>query len=125
MSPMLRFTVRVDSRSDQTALSETPRRLALVVALADVRFAAHYGPNSDEPSPKSAKGLMHRSKASLFDHLVGADKKRGRHSKAERFGSLHVDHELEFDRLLYRQIGGLDAFEDLVDVSTRTVEQIG
>src|SRR5882724_1301410 len=28
MSPMLRFPVRVDSRSDQTAPSETPRRLA-------------------------------------------------------------------------------------------------
>ena len=86
----------------------------------------HYGPNSDiEPSPKSATGLMHRSKASLFDHRVGADKKRGRHGEAERFGSLHVDHQLELGRLLYRQIGGLGAFEDLVDVAARTVEQIG
>ena len=56
MLPMLRFTVRMDSRSDQTALSETPRRLALVVALADVRFRSHCGLKSDSaPGPKSVE----------------------------------------------------------------------
>ncbi len=63
--------------------------------------------------------------ASLFDHLVGADEQRGRHGEAERFGRLHVDHELDLGRLLYRQVGRLGAFEDLVDIAACTAVQIG
>jgi hypothetical protein len=62
------------------------------------------------------------AKSFLFDHLVGAQQQRGRHGEAERFGRLHVDHELEFGRLLYRQIGRLGAFEDLIDVAACTAQ---
>jgi hypothetical protein len=68
--------------------------------------------------------IMPRSHSALFDHLVGADKQRGRHSEAKRFGSLQVDHQIEFGRLLYRQIGGLGAFENPVNVVARAMEQI-
>ncbi|MET3843769.1 hypothetical protein ABIE49_005847 [Bradyrhizobium sp. OAE829] len=54
---------------------------------------------------------MHRSK---LPHSITSSARR----------SNGVDHELEFSRLLYRQIGGLGAFEDLVDVTACTVEQI-
>jgi hypothetical protein len=55
--------------------------------------------------------------ATLFDHLVGASEQRRWYGQAKRFGSLHVDHQLEFGRLLYWQIGRLGAFEDLIDVT--------
>jgi hypothetical protein len=44
---------------------------------------------------------------SLFDHLVGAHQQRRRHFEAERFGCGEVDDEIEFVRLLARNIGGL------------------
>jgi hypothetical protein len=39
--------------------------------------------------------------------------------QAEQVRGLHVDHQLEFDRLHYRQIGGLRAPEDAIDVAGR------
>jgi hypothetical protein len=47
--------------------------------------------------------------APLFDHLVGAGEQRRRHGEAEGLGSFEVNHQLEFGRLLDRQIGGLRA----------------
>jgi len=66
------------------------------------------------------KPSHHRTHApqqtALFDHLVRPDEQGGRHCEAERFGSFHVDHQLEFGRLLYRQIGRLGASENSIDV---------
>src|SRR5262249_51785510 len=47
-----------------------------------------------------------------FDHLVDAANQRQRDGEAERLGGLHVDDELDFGRLLDRQLGGLLAFEN-------------
>jgi hypothetical protein len=58
------------------------------------------------------------------DHLVGQDQSRRRHGEAERFGCLQVDHEFEFGWLLDREIGGLSAFEDFIDVVGCLAEQI-
>ena len=52
----------------------------------------------------------------LLDHLVGGSEQRRWHGKAERFGRFEVYHQLEFRRLLNRQIAGLGTFEDLVYV---------
>jgi hypothetical protein len=56
----------------------------------------------------------HRSAISLrqddscsFDHLVGACEERRRDFDAERLGGLKIDHQIELDRQLDRQIGGL------------------
>jgi hypothetical protein len=43
----------------------------------------------------------------LFDHLVGAGKKRRRHVEAERLRHDQVNDEVELGRLLDRKIGGL------------------
>ena len=48
-----------------------------------------------------------------LDDLVGAGEDRWRHGEAERLRGLEVDHQLEFRRLLDRQIGWLGAVEDL------------
>src|SRR5947209_2545634 len=55
--------------------------------------------------------------AHSFDHLVGAGEQRGRHVEAERFGSPHVDDQLDFRGLLHRQVGSLLALENPASVS--------
>jgi hypothetical protein len=42
-----------------------------------------------------------------FDHLVGSDEQLFGHSEAERFRSSEVDNEVEFGRLLDRDIARL------------------
>ena len=49
--------------------------------------------------------------ARLFDHLVGGDEQRGRHSEAKHPCGLMVDDQLEPARLYDRQIGRLRALE--------------
>jgi hypothetical protein len=41
-----------------------------------------------------------RQRLVLFDHLVGAAKKRERNCETQCFGSLLVDHQLKLSRLL-------------------------
>src|SRR5215471_13317469 len=60
-----------------------------------------------------------------LDHLVGAGKQHWRHLKAERPGGLEIDHQLIFGRLLDRQARRLLAFEDTIDVRSRTPNYIG
>src|SRR5262245_35166981 len=52
-----------------------------------------------------------------FDHLVGACEQRGRPFEAESLCRVQVDHQLVFGRCLYRQVGGLLALEDAIDVA--------
>src|SRR5262245_42035950 len=64
-------------------------------------------------------GLMQRSKAYLFDHLVGAAEQRDRDSEAERLGDLHVDHEPVLDGPLHRQLARLSTLKDSIDIAGR------
>jgi hypothetical protein len=51
-----------------------------------------------------------------FDHLVGANQKRGRHSEAKCFGGLEIDDQLKLRGLLDRQISMVRTLQYLVDV---------
>ena len=46
-----------------------------------------------------------------LDYLVSLGEDRLRHRKAERPGSLEIDHQLERSRLLDRHIGGLGTLQ--------------
>src|SRR3954465_15318721 len=52
--------------------------------------------------------------AASFDHLVGAEKYRGRHSNAEQLRGLQIDHKLELGRLFDRQVRRLRTLENLI-----------
>src|SRR5262245_11744813 len=69
-------------------------------------------------------GLTHRSKKPLFDHLVGEDVELRRDRHAERVGGLAIDHQVEFRRLLDRQVAGLCALDNLVDERCGAAEEI-
>ena len=54
-------------------------------------------------------------RASL-DHLIRAKQQPLRNGEAERVRSLQIDHELEFGWLLDRQVTGIRALEDSIDI---------
>src|SRR5437773_1162194 len=60
----------------------------------------------------------------LLDHFIRPPQQRRRDRQAERLGGLEVDDQLEFGRLLHGEIGGLRAFQDLVDVLGRSTVQL-
>ena len=60
-----------------------------------------------------------------LDHFVGRGQQRWRHGEPQRFGGLEINDQLETRRLFDRQIAGLCAFQDLVDIADRAAEIIG
>src|ERR1051325_12210125 len=56
---------------------------------------------------------------SSFYDLIRPQQQRRRDRKAKGLRRLHVDDQLEFRRLFNGKVGGLGAFEDLVDVRRR------
>ena len=52
-----------------------------------------------------------------FDHLVGPSQQRFRNCHPEGVRGLEVDRRFELRRLLYRNVGNLDAAEELDDLS--------
>src|SRR5262249_44882112 len=68
--------------------------------------------NSVAECPLCAKsGLMHCSKKSLFDHVVGALPQEQRHVEAERLGGFQIDHQLELVRSLDGELARFCALE--------------
>jgi hypothetical protein len=59
-----------------------------------------------------------------FDHLVRNQQKVARYGQAKSFSCLEVDNELEFGRNLNRQIGGIFAVQNSIDVRCSTPHDI-
>jgi hypothetical protein len=59
------------------------------------------------PKRKRREGQITDIGSRLFDHLVGEYEQVMRNSEAECMGGLEVDNEIEFGRLLDRDIGRL------------------
>jgi hypothetical protein len=62
--------------------------------------------------------------ARLFDHFIGTHQKRGWNLKAERLCRIQVYDEIELDRLLDRDIGGVGPAQNLVDVIGSSPKQV-
>jgi hypothetical protein len=65
-----------------------------------------------ELAQSANNGLMHCGKrraqiGALFNHFVGVGERLRWHVEAERLRRLQIYHQLEFRRLLDRQVGGL------------------
>src|SRR5437879_3449693 len=60
--------------------------------------------------------------ARLFDHFVGGSEQPCRNSQSERSHSLEIDNKFELRRLLDRQVSGLGALEDFIDIDGKISE---
>src|SRR5262249_26559195 len=58
------------------------------------------------------------SASPLSNHLVCSRQHVGRNRQADLLRCFQVDDELELRRLLYRKVGGLSAFQNLVHISS-------
>src|SRR5262249_10191739 len=61
--------------------------------------------------------LMHRSKGSLLDHLVGASNERVRNGEAERLGGFEIGDQFKLRCLHDWQFGGIFTLENSASIN--------
>ena len=65
---------------------------------------------------------LHGNRAVSFDHFVRNREQCRRHGEVERLGSFEVDDYLELHCCLDREIGGILAFENPINIRSRTAK---
>ena len=65
--------------------------------------------------------LCHKRTFWLLDDLVGAGEQRGWDGESRSSGSIEIDEQLEFGRLLHRKIGRLGTFEYFPNINASIV----
>ncbi len=63
--------------------------------------------------------LIYRIANGSLDRLICARKYGRRDGNPKRLGGLEIDHKLVFGRCLHRQVAGLLALEDAIDIAGR------
>ena len=61
----------------------------------------------------------------LLDQFIGPGEQGGRNREAERLGSLEVDDQLDFRRLLDGYVGWRGTLENLAGIDTSRADRIG
>src|SRR5215467_14804568 len=79
------------------------------LSLDDVTLAGSRRDVSDAPQPDSC---IAAKQDALFDHLIGERQQRRRNGEVERFRCIEIERQLEFCRLLHRQIVRLCPLEN-------------
>src|SRR5438270_1225437 len=102
--------------SDLTRLNPTPHAIAVYASQPLSPVATQHSlPSRTLPftwAGLSPAGSHQLCLAHSLDYLVGAGKQRRRHFEAKRLRGLEIDEQLNFRRLLDRQISGLLALEN-------------
>src|SRR4029077_13284905 len=75
------------------------------------------------PLPSLSRTATRNSNAS-FDHLVGDGEHFVGNLEPKCLGGLEIDDEIEFDRLLDRQIAGFRALQNFVHIGRGTAKQV-
>src|SRR5690349_3041022 len=78
--------------------------------------------SSSSPTPRS---VISRWNASSLDYLVCAREQRLRNCNSERLSRPLIDNQLDFRRLLDRQVAGLLAVEDAAGIHADPTVRIG
>src|SRR4030095_6410195 len=103
----------------------SPSFPALAAAFPDSTGMLTFTKNRIKHPPSDLRLALEGFAASLLDHLIRPRQQRGRDREAERLGCLEVDQQFERRGLLNREISGLCAFENLVDVRRGPPKQRG
>src|SRR5207245_2539614 len=75
------------------------------------RHANWISPRRTRALPALARPLAHS-----LDHLVGAGEQRRRDFESESLGGFEIDYQVEFRRLLHRQVCRLGALQNFLHV---------
>src|SRR5436190_2097879 len=85
---------------------------------------AAYSLVNSRPRPRLAPVIRTVDMRLLYDAVGGGDQ-GARQGEAQRLRGPGVEHEAEFRRLLDRQVGGLGASQDAVDIARGLAVEVG